>query len=227
MRLARCLGALKNSFQTLSSYYTSLPSPLTVNVDNYPAMHFPYPKECGELKFEYISRVYPTRLIFSATDVVDHRPILIKFSRQYSVAAHQLLSESGQAPELYGTSELPGGWIMVAMEMVGHPWVILREVEPAKRMQFREPIKKLVESFHARGYVHGNIRESNIFVYPEDPNNGIKLIDFDEAGLEGVALYPRNLNTKTVQRPLDAADGNVITKEHDIFMMEKLFIDRI
>lgn len=159
MRLARCLGALKNSFHALSSYYSSIPSPHTIFLDDYPEMHFPYPKECEELKFEYINRVYPARLIFSARDVVRHRSILIKFSRQYSVAAHQLLSESGQAPELYGTSELPGGWILVAMEMLKHPWVVLREVEPAKRMQFREPIKKLVESFHARGYVHGDIRE--------------------------------------------------------------------
>jgi serine/threonine protein kinase len=113
---------------------------------------------------------------------------------------------------------------MVVMEEIERPWVVLREVTPRSWTQFREPIEKAIESFHANGYVHGDIRLSNIFVFPEDPSRGIKFIDFDEAGVDGEALYPRNLNTETVRRPPGAVDGEKFTKEHDKFMIKELFV---
>lgn len=224
MRLARCLGALKNSFKALTAYYKSLPNPPTASQDDCLPLNFPYPKKCEDITFRYVDRVDPDRLIFSAKeDAYPRRSFFIKFSKGYSVDAHRSLSEFGHAPKLYASCHLPGGWIMVVMEEMRYPWVVLREVESEARTQFREAIEKVVELLHTKEYVHGDIRESNIFVCPNDPSRGIKFIDFDEAGVDGTALYPRNLNTETVLRPLGALDGEKITKEHDRFMMEKLF----
>lgn len=207
------------------AYYKSLEDPLIVALQaDYPSMNFPYPKECEDITFRYIDRVYPERLIFLAQENADpQRFLFIKFSKEYSVDAHRSLAESGHAPQLYASNRLPGGWTMVVMEKMSHPWVVLRGVEYQNRTQFREAVERAIESLHAKGYVHGDIRESNVFVHPDDPSLGIRVIDFDEAGVDGVARYPRNLNTATVQRPSGAFDGEKITKEHDRFMVEKLF----
>jgi hypothetical protein len=108
--LARCLGALKNTFEALSTYYKSLPEPPTPFHADHPPMNFPYPKECEGIIFKYIDRVYPNRLIFSAReDALPQRRFFIKFSKDYSVDAHRLLSESGHAPKLY-TFRVGGSW---------------------------------------------------------------------------------------------------------------------
>jgi tRNA A-37 threonylcarbamoyl transferase component Bud32 len=48
---------------------------------------------------------------------------------------------------------------------------------------------------HNAGYVHGDIRTSNILVYKNSP----MLIDFDWAGNKGVVRYPINMNIDAKQ----------------------------
>jgi serine/threonine protein kinase len=224
-RLARCLGALKKSLEALSVYYSKLPVPSS---DPLPLSLFPYPNEYkdiesgSDIEFKYIKRLYRDVLLFSAEDT-QKRSLFIKFVQQYSVEAHQALSRARCAPTLYGHTDLPGGWIVVIMEEMKEPWGLLADIEPEKREPFKQAIEKAVNLLHASKYVHGDIRASNILVFPSDPSQGIKFIDFDEAGLDGEAVYPRNLNTKDVQRPGEAFDGQKIRMEHDRWMMDKLF----
>jgi hypothetical protein len=58
---------------------------------------------------------------------------------------------------------------------------------------------------------------------PDDGMRNLKLIDFDWAGPEGTTRYPANVNYEQIDRPLEARDGEFITREHDNAMVEYLF----
>jgi serine/threonine protein kinase len=131
---------------------------------------------------------------------------------------------TSRAPILYGLTNLPGGWIMVIMEELKNPWIELLKIQPKNREPSKRPIKEAVDSLHANGYVHGDIRASNILVCPSKLDQGIRFIDFDEAGKAGEAIYPRNLNVKDIKRPDGAVGGQKILKEHDLWMTEELFV---
>ncbi len=49
------------------------------------------------------------------------------------------------------------------------------------------------------------------------------LVDYDWAGFWGDVCYPDYVNIKSVVRPLDVKDGVLMTKEHDLEMVELMF----
>ncbi|KAL5495933.1 hypothetical protein ACEPAI_1397 [Sanghuangporus weigelae] len=51
----------------------------------------------------------------------------------------------------------------------------------------------------------------------------IHLIDFDWAGTYQKVRYPERVNTKTVRRPDGVSRGELITKDHDMAMVDLLF----
>jgi hypothetical protein len=51
---------------------------------------------------------------------------------------------------------------------------------------------------------------------------GFMLVDFDWAGENGKVRYPININTTDVKRPKGAVDGEPITVEHDVEMLQYL-----
>lgn len=77
---------------------------------------------------------------------------------------------------------------------------------------------------HAEGFVHGDIRDVNILV---EKCSGIrwKLIDWDWAGVPGIAQYPRHLTRgPNLRRPDSVQDLGFIEPLHDTEMLEKLWI---
>lgn len=231
--LAKCVGALKRALNALSDYYKRLPQPPVPSpVPSSTAALFPYPREYKDIEsgakitFNYVERLYQDVLLFRALDDQE-RPLIIKFVKQYSTEIHQFLSSTSRAPILYGLTNLSGDWIMVIMEDLREPWVELLRIQPEEREPFERPIKEAVDSLHANGYVHGDIRASNILVCPSDLSKGIRFIDFDEAGKAGEAIYPRNLNVKDIKRPKGAVGGQKILKEHDLWMTDELFIQKL
>ena len=80
-------------------------------------------------------------------------------------------------------------------------------------------IRALLLALHQSGYVHGDIRSSNILV--GNSEDDFMLLDFDWAGRIGEARYPMNLNrSEGLWRPDGARDGALILADHDIEMLE-------
>jgi len=80
-----------------------------------------------------------------------------------------------------------------------------------------------VQLLHNGQFVHGDIRDVNIFVGNLAPEVAIHLVDFDWAGSIGAAVYPIDVNKSTMTRPDDVEGGGLITKEHDLKMVTYLF----
>ena len=127
------------------------------------------------------------RLLYLAT-TDKNQQVLIKFSRRYGKELHEFCASIKRAPELLAFEKLPGGWFGVAMEYFPSA---KRIVESEGRYDYGEHwltnIIDVVNAFHARGYVHGDLRPPNFIV------NGDKLflIDFDWGGKDEEAIFPR------------------------------------
>ncbi len=240
--IARTLAALRISLDELSKYYDCLAStPKLTDLMAHPfKLDCPYPTSCsGELGQQY-NFAYNERQprgkqrIFFASDQVG-RQLCIKFTRRYSFEVHRLCAEKGHAPKLLACESLPGGWIMVVMEVLdisnGSP------PTPTSYHQFtyqqdagegsgalRSAIEALVRHSHVSGYVHGDLRDTNFFVR-NDTNHptDFMLLDFDWGGKEGTVRYPMCVNHRHISRPEGAVDSQLILPEHDQEMVEFMF----
>ena len=120
---------------------------------------------------------------------------MVKFVRQYAKDLHTLLAEQNLAPRLYGLDDISGEWKMVVMEyMSPECWVMLSERTLPERQRYKDKIKEALELIHDKQFVHGDVhvRSINILV-PKGHDDGvdIRLIDFDDSGIDGVDRYPR------------------------------------
>jgi serine/threonine protein kinase len=87
------------------------------------------------------------------------------------------------------------------------------------RQPLKEDITSLIKELHNHGYVHGDLRNTNLFV----GNNTFMLLDFDWAGRIEEARYPMYLNREDIRRPNGASDGEKIVVKHDLDILECLF----
>ncbi|KAF8308850.1 uncharacterized protein EI90DRAFT_3107321, partial [Cantharellus anzutake] len=225
MQTARFLGAAKKAILVLKNYYesqlacTTAPSPAQP-----PNVEFPHPTHFLSLdnvtnhSFEYLSPLNEEKLVFYGTAGDDK--ICIKFVRRYSKDAHHTCSLLGFAPALRGFQSIPGGWSMVVMDFIDNTY---HELEDSyAKASFETEIRTKVTSLHQAGYVHGDIRTTNIMVR-KDGKPGILLVDFDWAGKIEEVRYPMNMNNVDIKRPEGASDDQLIKAEHDIAMIGYMF----
>jgi hypothetical protein len=228
IRVARAFGAYRIAVDTLREHYQNLPKlPTRESVHR---VTFPYPDSWatdGGVKFTYRSRFDKDRLIFLAT-TIEGATVLVKFTRRYSAAAHQLCADAGVAPQLIGFRYLPGGWYMAVMEYLDP--LIYRVLEPRdyRYTELVAGVQKVIETLHAGGFVHGDIRYVNMMTRHEwkgsEAMGNVFLIDFDWAGHDGNVRYPPHLNNKSVKRHDEAKGEELVSKAHDWFMVEHMFI---
>ncbi|KAF8325091.1 uncharacterized protein EI90DRAFT_2933000, partial [Cantharellus anzutake] len=88
---------------------------------------------------------------------------------------------------------------------------------------FESEIRKMVTSLHQAGYVHGDIRTTNIMV-KRDCTPRIMLVDFDWAGVPGEVRYPMNVNNAEIKRPSGADDGELILADHGVKMIDYMYL---
>ncbi|KAF8461860.1 hypothetical protein BDZ91DRAFT_735929 [Kalaharituber pfeilii] len=222
LAVTRCLAALRESLLALDQHYKGLPGmpnlPSSETVFPYKTSYIPLDGGSNPVSFEYLSRLLDNSLLFLAK--ADSDFLVIKYTRQYSREAHELLSDKGFAPKLQGLENIPGGWKMVIMQYVGEPYKSLSKLGSKSREQFRDSIMESISLLHANGFVHGDLRPSNVLV--SEPTEKALIIDFDKAGEANSVNLP-NLNTIDIVRPEGGMDGNPITMAHDNFMFKKLF----
>jgi serine/threonine protein kinase len=220
------MGALKTAAQRFRQYYESdLPPVASLSVHFRPDPRYPHPQQYTSLqdsrpiRFRYTAQPHDDKLIFfGKTD--GGTEICIKFTQTYSQGAHLACASRGSAPMLRGFEEIPGGWFMVVMDRVDGNHSPLKESDLNDVMHGL--IADAVTSLHQAGYVHGDLRPSNIV--RRNDGGGFLLLDFDWAGKIGEVLYPMNVNrAPDLWRPEEARDGQYIRAEHDIAMLNNMF----
>jgi hypothetical protein len=218
--LARHFGALKKAIQSLKQCHKALANPaLLKDLDpRYPDPRTYHSLETEtNVKFKYLSQMDDSKLLFvGETD--DGERICIKFVRRYSQAAHEKCAKMGIAPKLRGFEDIGAGWMMVIMDALDE----YKTLEAAPSPDTREPIRAGLIELHQAHLVHGDVRNVNIMVR-KDGNPGFMLVDFDWSGIIGEVRYPINVNKK-IGRPVDVSDGVLIKPEHDMAMLENIFV---
>lgn len=127
-------------------------------------------------------------LYLASTTDPNSQVILLKFSRQYGMELHQFCASINHGPELLAFERLPGGWFGIAMAYLPSAERILDSRNLSNHAEkWLADIDDVVTKFHARGYVHGDLRPPNFIVDGET----LLLIDFDWGGEETVATFPQ------------------------------------
>ncbi|KAG9318999.1 hypothetical protein JVU11DRAFT_1119 [Chiua virens] len=220
--ISRRLASLRSAILKLRTYYEGLQEPTQ---SSSLSQLFPYPMSytCRQHKatrtFRYVSHLITDKLVFIGVGNEDNRRLCIKFVRSYSTKAHDILAEKEGAPMLWGFEKIAGGWFMAVMDMLDGYQPLHDAAKPIPSTAC-DNILTTVGLLHKKGYVHGDIRDTNIMI--SNDGDYIKLIDFDWAGKDGEARYPACVNFKEIQRPADARDGQLIRKAHDEDMLQQL-----
>lgn len=228
--LAGFVRAIRNAFEELRRFYESpprpIPDPCGYRSNRHASIDRPFPyrvyytdKSHISHAFKYSSRLMQGALLFLAERTgpqANATPIVVKFTRTYSTDVHMLLASGGFAPELHAVEDLAGGWKMVVMEYLSG-YGMLGKIAHEERLKFKEKLQQALGVIHGLNLVHGDVRGPNILVFKDD----IKLIDFDHCGTEGVTRYPREWD-HTLRRE-DMKEGDVMQKDHDNWMLDRIF----
>ena len=161
------------------------------------------------------SGVVFTGTITRGSDQAKHG-VIIKFTATYCGDAHRKLAEMGRAPHL---------WFCDSVESVGMFVVVMayedgaRTREQLVEREHLEQLRTAIKTLHGEGYVHGDIRWPNALI----TTSGLKLIDFDWCGKEGVARYPADIFMDSEYKWHEGVyRGGLIAKDHNKHMFEVL-----
>ena len=224
--ITRFFSAFKNAASELETYYTQLPAQMSTASTNE-GTRFPYPTTFTHLRtnintlLKLEDQPIPGKLLYMGS--TEAGQVVVKFVRSYSQDLHEHCASSALAPALLGFEKLAGDWFMVVMEYL-EDYEVFSEFKDRASIstQLRQMVTDLVASFHQLGFVHGDIRDSNLLVRIQD-NLEMKLIDFDWGGKEGEVYYPVLINNHTVYRPPEVVGGGFITTQHDRLMIDNIF----
>lgn len=134
----------------------------------------------------------------------------------------QGMVRSGFAPKLLEVQVLAGGFYLVAMEFLGHPWKPFLLLDDSEKTECRYVVLEALRKVHGlsvfgpmnAGSVHGDAREGNIMVRRKEGVFEVKFIDFDWAGQDSVSTYPFKMNP-AIAWPEGVSDGKPMLQIHD------------
>jgi len=224
--IASALDAVLKAIDRLDQHYKRIKSTPREIQREYPFQTSFVDCTGLQTKFTYISRI-DSKLVFNAVSEKGDN-LVVKFTRQYSEAAHHFLADLGHAPALRAINDVHGGWKMIVMEYSRYIRLdAIDFLDCDTRLTIKQRVKEIIEKLHSQDLVHGDIRQVNILVDTSTLGSSegvsLQLLDFDWAGQVGVAKYPERVNTKTIRRPRDVAGGKLITKPQDLEMIDLLF----
>ena len=224
---ARYLGALRKATDRLRRYYESdLPQLEThgsaIGSDARLPCYSLYHDlaDSVERRIRYSSQPMPDKLIFFGES--DGTKVCVKFATRYSRDTHIRCASMGIAPPLRGFEALAGGWFMVVMDRIDDVFEPLDTSGSRLTNELRELVLEKTTLLHRAGFVHGDLRDTNLMVR-KDGQPGFMWVDFDWAGGIGEVCYPMNVNTDpALGRPPGAIDGEIIKIDHDVEMLRKI-----
>lgn len=164
VRVARAFGAYRIAANKLDKHYQSQVE--YKDTRDACKVIFPYPDSLTidggvNCKFTYCSRLDNNKLIYLAT-TTERATVLVKFTRRYSLEAHQFCANAGVAPKLIGLRPLPAGWYMAIMEYLGPEIYRVLEPSDSSNANLVAEIYKVVKTLHNGGFVHGDIWRINM-----------------------------------------------------------------
>ncbi|KAK7677224.1 hypothetical protein QCA50_019818 [Cerrena zonata] len=220
----RMVCALRIAVQGLQEYYRGNPFRAKKLRTNPPQSNFPfrnyYTIDGERYEFIYTEAVEDKR-IFRACLKGSRKDLYVKFTRGYSEEAHRAAQEAGHAPKLLAVEDVYG-WLMVVMEDVSSEYRLFWDLETREeRVAARELAREAIVKIHDQGFVHGDVRDVNIMVKKDDPED-VMFIDWDWAGEIGQVTYPYNVNKHSVIRPDGVERCGEILPEHDLGMVDLL-----
>ncbi|KAG8821460.1 hypothetical protein FRC17_009806 [Serendipita sp. 399] len=227
--LARLVKALKALDSDLRTEGNEFPIPLDRGgggfaSTNAAAFALPYTTTItlGDqgIKISPSERMDGAQLVFRATINLDGKetPVVAKYMQQYSKEAHSACHKLGFAPQLLGSTQLPGGWELIVIERLDERnWEPLSSTNRPSSDQIDLAPEKL-KRFHDSKWVHGDVRDANMMVYrgkTPDKYDGICLIDFEWSGIEKEVKYPWDIVTTRIPRAKGVAADTPILAAHD------------
>ena len=219
----RAIKSLQHHYEL---FYTSVWAPLT-----HPTLpRAPYLDtytSCitgNSITFQLMNEEVNGQAVYHGVQDDDHETaITVKFVQTYSTALHDSCASTGHAPTLLGYEELPGKWWMVVMKhMIGYKQAANLALTDWHSLQaVREGVLEVVDRFHKDGFVHGDLRGTNLLIN----GKSFVFINFDWAGEEGMVQYPMDINCDIgLGCPADVYGGAKILKIHDIHMTKSIFL---
>jgi hypothetical protein len=110
---------------------------------------------------------------------------------------------------------------MVVMDVLGKSYHQFNCI--TAKPDLYQPMMELVSSLHQVNLVHGDLRDTNLWVNEKSPSE-FMLVDFDWSGVIGEVKYPINMYVgPDLRRPEGACGGQLILAQHDIGMVEIMF----
>jgi serine/threonine protein kinase len=181
-----------------------------------------------ETSFRYVERLDEQKLLFSAFVNGDQQDgnCIVKFTQRYSEAAHFCLASYNSAPTLRHCIRISTTWTAVVMDRSRYTTLYGLCLTEDQQEKVRRKVGKTLQVLHDAGFVHGDLRDTNILIDLESLDSNdvrIHFVDFDWAGRIGETKYPDDINRITVRRPEGIEGGKLITMEHDKAMLTCLF----
>jgi thiamine kinase-like enzyme len=235
--IASGLDALKLAVENIRNHYNKIKAEALVNPAPKAYNHlqkarkFPfvtsYIADGQETNFTYVERLDEENILFSASMNDDqHDNCIVKFTQQYSSAAHLHLASCSAAPTLWRCIQISTEWTAVIMDRSRYNVLYGLNLTKDEQEKVRRKVEEIIDVLHRARFVHGDVRDTNILIDLESLDSDdvkIHFVDFDWAGRIGEAVYPDGINGITVKRPEGAEGGKLITKEHDKTMVSYLF----
>ena len=112
---------------------------------------------------------------------------------------------------------------MVVMDVLDKSYKRFDDPSTHLGPELYESVMKMVESLHQDGFVHGDLRDTNLWISESSPSK-FMLVDFDWSGVIEEVRYPMNVyKGPDLRRPEGAYDGELILAEHDVDMLNIMF----
>ena len=123
---------------------------------------------------------------------------------------------------MVGFEKLPGGWHVVVMEHLPSSFQQLGVLTSEAILKLEGRVMDAVRRMHNAGFVHSDLRDTNILVDVMADNDGVKIVDWDWAGAQGSVEYPISINLQ-VPRAAAVGGGATIDMAHDMETMGLIF----
>ncbi len=172
--------------------------------------------------------MYTARPLGSAAQAL----AVVKFCRHYCCEAHREWARLNLAPAVNKVKNLPGGFIMVEMELLDRKqWVPLYDLRGRDERNARAAALAALEHAYKAGkkrFVHGDARAANCMVRSTGAGSSgsggsgweVRFVDFEFAGEEGKGRYPVPLNP-AVPWAEGAGFGQLLQHSHDTHLLGK------
>ncbi|KAG6893785.1 hypothetical protein C0992_008643 [Termitomyces sp. T32_za158] len=182
--MASVLDAVMEGVKHIQEHYASIIEQKICR--NYPFLSsYRNDVEQKDVGFIYNEQLQEDTLLFSATTDSDES-IVVKFTTQYSVDAHQHMAHLDMAPKIRQSIAISADWLAIVMDLSDYTslYDLSPQLSELQWVKVQSRVRDIVQELHRGCFVHGDIRDTNLLVDSTslaDDVVRIHLVDFDWA----------------------------------------------